>query len=56
MDEPPTKRGAETVAERRGAWARSAGLAVPSLAADVEERVEREKREEAATRRPWIGR
>ena len=31
MDEPPPRRAAEAVAERRGAQARSAGLAVPSL-------------------------
>ena len=52
MDGPLSRRVAVEVVERRGARARSAGLAVPSLVADVEERVEREKREEAATRRP----
>ena len=56
MDGSPTERGAEAAAERRGAWTRSAGLAVPALVADVEERVERVKREVVATRRPRMGR
>jgi len=37
MNEPLSRRVAEAVVERRGAWARSAGLAVLSLIADVEE-------------------
>ena len=57
MDGPLSRGVAVAVVERRGARARSVGLAVLSLIADVEEQVERAKREEVATRRPrWMSR